>query len=512
MSKKFKPQPGFQTEFAACSADIAFGGGAAGVGKTFSELLEPLYHISNPLFNNIIFRRTSVQIRNPGGLWDKSQEIYRAFGAKPLEQPMLWTFPSGAIVKFSHLEHESNIYDHQGTEYCCITFDELTHFTRRMFFYLMSRNRSMCGVKPYMRATCNPDPDSWVAEFIEWYIDQETGYAIPERAGVIRYFTVDNDNVIWGDTKQEVIDLCPHMHLTKEMVLSFTFIPGDIYQNKKLLEIDPGYIAKLQGMPEEEKLRLLGGNWKVRTDALSLFEYSMINHMFENEMPASTSNRYMTIDAARFGQDFLTCFIWFGWKVVKLLVLTKCDAIEAHAMLEKERLKFNIIKGHVIVDQDGVGAGIVKLGSYIGFSGGHPPIEVREVNSKVTENKNIKEWYVNRKTQFYYRFAEKVNMQEVSMCLNAENVVIDYVYGVKLKLKGKVVDVRELIKADFRAIKKLNPDNEGKKRINSKEEQKIILKGRSPDFADGASLRIQFDLKSGTIATGTGKSSILDQI
>ena len=47
-----------------------------------------------------------------------------------------------------------------------ICFDELTHFTAHQFFYMVSRNRSTCGVRPYIRATCNPDADSWVADFL----------------------------------------------------------------------------------------------------------------------------------------------------------------------------------------------------------------------------------------------------------------------------------------------------------------------------------------------------------
>jgi hypothetical protein len=31
---------------------------------------------------------------------------------------------------------------------------------------MTSRNRSTCGVRPYIRATCNPDADSWVADFL----------------------------------------------------------------------------------------------------------------------------------------------------------------------------------------------------------------------------------------------------------------------------------------------------------------------------------------------------------
>jgi len=86
-----------------------------------------------------------------------------------------------------------------------IGFDELTHFTKKQFFYLLSRNRSTCGVRPYIRATCNPDPDSWVKELIEWRVDPETGYIIKERDGVIRYFTVDNSNIVRGDTREEVV-------------------------------------------------------------------------------------------------------------------------------------------------------------------------------------------------------------------------------------------------------------------------------------------------------------------
>lgn len=74
---------------------------------------------------------------------------------------------------------------------------------------MMSRNRSTCGVRPYIRATCNPDADSWVAELIAWWIDQDTGYPIPERSGRIRYFIRYDDKMIWGDTRQELVSKFP---------------------------------------------------------------------------------------------------------------------------------------------------------------------------------------------------------------------------------------------------------------------------------------------------------------
>ncbi len=90
-----------------------------------------------------------------------------------------WRWPRAGKIKFSHLQFETTVYDWQGAQIALICFDELTHFTAHQFFYMVSRNRSTCGVKPYIRATCNPDADSWVADFLAWWIDRETGLPIP---------------------------------------------------------------------------------------------------------------------------------------------------------------------------------------------------------------------------------------------------------------------------------------------------------------------------------------------
>lgn len=520
---KIKPQEGFQEAFLSSPADIVIGGGAAGVGKTWAELVEPLRNKDVRGFNTIFFRRTTVQIRNPGGLWDESLEMYPLFGFVPNSQQLEWWSEAGVTLKFSHLEHEKNIYDHQGAQYCLIIFDELTHFTKKQFFYLLSRNRSMCGIKPYCRATCNPDPDSFVAELIGWWIDWEInlpngefnpgyGFPIAERAGVIRYFVVDNDEYIWGDTKEEVILKAPHLFGKAmfagmdhdELIKSITFIPGNIFDNEILLKKNPGYLSNLLAQDPDEQLRLLEGNWAIRIDELCIFNSMSIENIFSNTYPANTNQRYITVDAARYGNDFMTLFVWYGWKVVKLVVLTKCDAQEAVNAIEDERKIYDIPKGRVIVDQDGVGGGVVKLGHYVGFSGNAPVL--------VDPGTFIKEDYKNRKTQFYYRYAERVNEDQVAFPLSNENVKIDGVFGVKIKLGNKIVDVRELIKQDMKAIKKRNPDADGKKQINSKAEQKVILRGRSPDFADGAMLRVHFEFNSGVLVTGRPVTSILDKI
>lgn len=490
---EIKPQDGFQMKFLSSPADIVIGGGAAGCGKTFAEIIEPLRNKDTKGFGAVFFRRTVPQIKNIGGLWDEASKIYPLFNGKPNNADLTWTFPSGALIKFNHLEHEKNIYDHQGAQYPLIIFDELTHFTKRMFIYLLSRNRSICGIKPYIRATCNPDPDSWVLELIQWWINEDTGYPIPERDGKIRYFTIDKGEYIWGETKEEVKEKASYLFdkdefkdiNIDELIKSITFIHGTIYGNKKLLETNPSYLSNLMAQEDDEKLRLLEGNWKVRMDELCLFDYSAVNDIFTNYFDES-QEKYITCDAARFGKDRAVIYTWKGWRVINTIVISKSDVHDLVKAIEGQRQKFGISKSKVIIDQDGVGDGVVKTGGYLGFQGGSPAL--KDPDTRIKEN------YKNLKTQCFYRLADKVNRAELSMDINKETVIIDNYYDCKMKYSGKVVDVRDIIKQQLRAIKRKDPDNEGKKMINSKDEQKVILNGNSPDFADTLMMRSYFDL------------------
>jgi len=203
-------QLGPQTEFLRTAADICIYGGAAGGGKTVGLILEPLRHVGRIAnFTAVFFRRTTPQITNPGALWDESLNFYRWVGGTPHVGVHEWRWPRAGKIKFSHLQLESTIYDWQGAQITLICFDELTQFTAHQFFYMVSRNRSTCGVRPYIRATCNPDADSWVAEFLAWWIDQETGLPIPERAGVLRYYIRVSGKIVWADRAEDLMQYIP---------------------------------------------------------------------------------------------------------------------------------------------------------------------------------------------------------------------------------------------------------------------------------------------------------------
>jgi predicted phage terminase large subunit-like protein len=224
--------------------------------------------IHNPQFGAVFFRRTTVQLKSIGGLWDESEKIYPLLGARGFRQALEWRFPSGAKIKMSHMEHDKNRFDWQGSQIAYLAWDELPHFTANQFWYLVGRNRSMSGVPGQIRATCNPDPDSFVADFITWWINQETGYAYPERGGVVRWFLRSGDEIVWAATRRELMEKFGEKSLPK----SATFIPASVYDNRLLLDKDPGYLANLQALPLVEREQLIKGNWKVRPSAGMYFK------------------------------------------------------------------------------------------------------------------------------------------------------------------------------------------------------------------------------------------------
>jgi len=271
---ELRPQPGPQTAFLSTSADIAIYGGAAGGGKSFALLLEPLRHVAKSDFGGVIFRRDRQQITNEGALWDEAGKMYPLFQAAVNKSDLFYTFESGATIGFAGLQYEEDVSKWQGSQIAYLGFDELTHFTAKQFFYMLSRNRSMSAVRSYVRATCNPDADSWVADFIGWWIDQDTGFPITERAGVVRWMVRNNERNYWFDdqesaedyAKESFPDLVDKVGVS-EFAKSVTFIPADLFDNPALLRRDPGYLSNLLALGLIDRERLLKGNWKIRATA-----------------------------------------------------------------------------------------------------------------------------------------------------------------------------------------------------------------------------------------------------
>jgi predicted phage terminase large subunit-like protein len=286
MSKviKLEPQKGPQEQFLATKADICIYGGAAGGGKTYGLLLDALRHKNRKGFGAVIFRKNAIQLYNEGGLLDESTRMYSGIrGAELKKSPRpVWLFGGNGKIGFAHIERDADLQNWQGSQIPAIGFDELTHFTERQFFYMLSRNRSTCGVKPYVRATCNPDADSWVAKFIEWWIDQDTGYPVKERSGKLRWMIRRNEVLHWAENIEELWDKFElKTEQERSEPKSVTFIMSTLYDNKILMEIDPSYVANLKALPLVERERLLHGNWKIKPSAGMYFKRTQVGEMLE---------------------------------------------------------------------------------------------------------------------------------------------------------------------------------------------------------------------------------------
>lgn len=131
-----------------------------------------------------------------------------------------------------------------------------------------------------MVGTCNPNPDSWVLDVIEWYLDED-GFPREDRCGVIRYFVVIGGDFVWGDSEEYFRENYPDAvnvtnPVTKEKTYippkKFTFINGNVFDNPALIALNPNYVSELQNLPDHERDRQLWGNWYARPTGANFFQ------------------------------------------------------------------------------------------------------------------------------------------------------------------------------------------------------------------------------------------------
>jgi hypothetical protein len=228
----FKANEGPQEDFLAASETDVLYGGAAGGGKSYAMLVDPLRYAHRSAHRGLIIRRSMPELRE---LIDKSRELYpKAFpGCKYKEVEKLWNFPSGAKIEFGFLERDADVYRYQGQAYSWIGFDEITHLpTEFAWNYLASRLRTTDSeIVPYMRCTANP-------------------------GGV---------GATW--VKKRYIDPAPsYESFTGHDGLSRKFIPARL-QDNPFLAHDGRYEKMLQALPPTQRQQLLDGNWDVSEGA-----------------------------------------------------------------------------------------------------------------------------------------------------------------------------------------------------------------------------------------------------
>lgn len=260
------PQAGPQTLFAKCNADIAIYSGEVGSGKTYA-LVNDLGRWSHiPGYVGAAFRRDYKQLVGGGSLWDVATKTWPKLDARVRmpEHKAVWT--SGASCEFHHLHLESSKTDHDGKEYAVIALDELAHFSDSQFWYMLMRNRSTCGVVPYVRATCMASPDTWLYEFVKpWLLDAR--YPDHMQSGRIRWMIRDDrDQILWFDSEQDAID-----HDPDALPMTVTVIHARTKDNVELMRSDPKYLSKLSLLTTLERAIKRDGDWGARPESAGYF-------------------------------------------------------------------------------------------------------------------------------------------------------------------------------------------------------------------------------------------------
>ena len=267
----FRPNEGPQTEFLAAGETDVLYGGAAGGGKSYAMLVDPLRYAHKAAHRALILRRSMPELRE---LIDKSRELYpRAFpGCKYREVEKLWTFPSGAKIEFGFLERDADVYRYQGQAYSWIGFDEITHqATEFGWNYLASRLRTTDPeIIPYMRCTANPGGVGahWVKKR---YIDP----APPNRG----FQGAD------GITRK--------------------FIPARLDDNP-YLATDGRYEQMLKSLPDVQRKQLLEGNWDVAEGA-AFTEFSPPVHVVT---PFEIPLHWQRVKGIDYGYASESCCVW----------------------------------------------------------------------------------------------------------------------------------------------------------------------------------------------------------
>jgi len=233
----------------------------AGSGKSFLGAMDFLKYTDDPKFRALVTRRINPQIHGPGGIFETFVNLHRLVYDNKLKirkRDGVIEYPNGGTITFRHCQYEEDKHSFQGWQIGAYLGDEIQQMTESQVIYIMSRLRTDANMRPVFRGTCNPaGKGHWLTNWLEWYL-LPSGLPDPDRCGVTRYFTMRDNEMVWGDTVEEIKEKMPGCN-----PLSFTFINANVYDNPVLMQRQPEYVAWLEGQDRETKEALLYGNWYI---------------------------------------------------------------------------------------------------------------------------------------------------------------------------------------------------------------------------------------------------------
>ena len=489
-SNRIMPQKGGQENMLSADVDILIGGGSRGGTKTYSLLLENDKDIYNGNFKSMILRKEVDDLAN---IIDESRKIFQDFGEyNKSKSDMTWNLHSGGSIKFNYYSdnYEDFKIRFQGKQFSYIGIDEITHIEYNKFKYLLTCNRNAYRIRNRFWGTCNPDPDSWVAKFIDWWIGED-GFPIPERNGVVRYCFMDGDDVstiYWGNTRQEVYEQCKEIidrhwkpsynqyGTPQELFIkSVTFIEAKLADNKKLMKADPTYLSNLVNQDEEQRARDLDGNWKYRNVGDDLIKLANLEDFFKNSFQFGDNQRRCACDVAFDGGDNLVMWLLIGDHIEDVYV---CSATSRTVLnnVKNKLEEWRVLEENFTYDLSGLGQ------TFKGFFTHAVPFNNRE-----SVEERYKGQFDNIKSQCAYMFYHALNDGELSINPNL----------LDLKFSGdgySNMALRDILRKERKAIKKNIDISDNGFCIIKKRMMKQIV-GHSPDFIEALLMIFIFKIK-----------------
>lgn len=293
----FKPNPGPQEQFFMAGEQEVLYGGAAGGGKSYAMIADPMAYFDNKNFRGLILRRTNDELRE---LIFKSKLLYKQIWPKAnwSDQKKEWTFPSGATLWITYLERDDDVLRYQGQAFTYIGFDELTQYpTSKPWEYMRSRLRDDSKSLPLlMRATTNPGGPGhgWVKRM---FIDPApAGTAFPatniETGEELRYKYGDSEvpKEKWGQ---------PLFHRK--------FIPARLSDNPYLND-DGQYRANLLSLRDGLQKQLLDGDWGI-ADGAAFSEFRQKYHTCE---PFPIPSEWRKFRSCDYGYASASAVHWYA--------------------------------------------------------------------------------------------------------------------------------------------------------------------------------------------------------
>ena len=261
-----KPQPK-QKEFMLATKKYVAYGGARGGGKSWAvrEKAKRLA-IKWPGIKILIIRKTYNDLRenhiNPlikdlPNKYVPYREIDKSF-----------VFPNGSRIKCSYFANDNDALQYQGQEFDVIFLEEATQFSMTVFDTLKACLRGANPFPKRMYLTCNPDG---------------IGFMWVKRLFVTRDY------------------------LPNENPDDYMFIQALVDDNMALVEQNPDYLAQLESLPEDMRMRWRFGSWDY---ALGQYfdEFRRDKHVIKPFTIPEEWRRYRAID---YGLDGLAC-LWIA--------------------------------------------------------------------------------------------------------------------------------------------------------------------------------------------------------